>query len=1284
MICKILPVPPPAVRPSVKHDAQQRSEDDLTHIYMNILKTNNFLKEKISANATPMVIDKYHQILQYFVAMIANNKASGTSPIAQTSGRPYQCISGRLNTKNGRIRGNLMGKRVDFSARSVITGDPNLSIRQLGVPLKIAKNITKPVTVNDRNRNFLLKLVQNGPDEYPGAKILEKKNGDNVSLRYVDRKSIKLENGDKVHRHMMDGDYVLFNRQPSLHKMSMMCHEVKVMKRGDTFRFNVGVTNPYNADFDGDEMNMHMPQSGPAETELMFLPAVPYQLISPSKNAPIIGIFQDSLLGCFRFTRDTVEMDAREAMNLLMMFPDVDVKKLRQKTLTSFDVLSQITPPMTFKQKTKLFDPSEDPVLSNQIIDIKNGAYQRGQIEKSILGSSTKGILHRICNDFGNKTCVKYIDNLQNVITEYMKTSSFSVGISDLIANKTTKHKILQIVANKKQEVQDLMNQVHLGLFENTSAYSNVVDFETKINNILNKATEEAGKIGRSSLDKNNRFLMIVNSGSKGSILNISQMISCLGQQSVEGKRVPYGFEHRTLPHFSKYDDSTSARGFVENSYITGLTAHEMFFHAMAGRIGLIDTAVKTSQTGYAQRRIVKSLEDIVVLYDMTVRNHMGKIVQFQYGEDGFDSTRVENQHIPLVTMSVEDIYMHYDIIGLQETDKSQTQLLRVFSKGAVTRIKKQLEETRDKCRTLINTMLLKRTRIIEKVFRNKNDSIVKIPVSFPHLIANIQGQLQLGVDVMVDITPLEALQMIEDTYKKMMNYTEYVKPNELFETLYNFYLSPKDLLVNKRFHRKALTILLETIFLKFKQAIVHPGEMVGVIAAQSVGEPTTQLTLNTFHNVGVASKSNVTRGVPRIEEILRLTKYPKNPSLTIFLKPLDEQDQDRAMNYSNMIEHTKLQDIVRAVQIYFDPNDHATVIEEDCQILEQYYEYEKIVEPHLNNEGKQKSKWIIRMEMNIDTMLDKNITMDDVHFAISSVYSDRVSCVYSDYNDSKLIFRIRMNKEKGKKKEEPLDAKDEIYILKNFQDTLLRKIVLRGVEGISKVIPRKLQNMVVKEEGKYVRKDTWILDTTGTNYLEVLGLPYIDYVRTYSNDINEVFLTLGIEAARQVILNELTEVMEYSDVYINYHHLSVLCDRMTYSKDMVAVYRSGILNDNIGPVAKSTFEMHTEMLLNAARHGHLDNMRGVSANVMCGQHGYFGTNAFQIHLNLKEMEKNTTESVMSKTQDINEEIETQFGLVAEKTKNECSMDKILIKNQIIPSQPVNTCQDNYDMGLDF
>ena len=309
MICQVLPVPPPQVRPSVKHDAQQRSEDDLTHIYSNVIKTNNDLKDKIANNAATNVIDSLTRLLQYFIAMISNNKTRGAAPMAQRSGRPFQCIFSRLNSKQGRIRGNLMGKRVNHSARSVITGDPKLSIRELGVPKKVAQNLSKPVKVNDRNKDYLTKLVQNGPDVYPGAKTLEKRSGENISLRYVDRKSIKLENGDIVHRCLVDGDAVLFNRQPSLHRMSMMGHIVRVMKRGDTFRMNVADTKPYNADFDGDEMNMHSPQSLTAEIELRHLAAIPEQIISPANSfSPIVGIYQDSMLGCYRFTRANIKL----------------------------------------------------------------------------------------------------------------------------------------------------------------------------------------------------------------------------------------------------------------------------------------------------------------------------------------------------------------------------------------------------------------------------------------------------------------------------------------------------------------------------------------------------------------------------------------------------------------------------------------------------------------------------------------------------------------------------------------------------------------------------------------------------------------------------------------------------------------------------------------------------------------------------------------------------------------------------------------------------------------
>ena len=1774
MICQVLPVAPPAVRPSVKHDAQQRSEDDLTHIYSNIIKTNSELMNKINDNAQPNVIDGLTTVLQYFVAMIVNNKVKGAMPMAQRSGRPLQCIMGRINSKNGRIRGNLMGKRVDFSARSVITGDPNLSIRQLGVPMKIAKNITKPIVVNDRNRDFLMKLIQNGPDKYPGAKILERKNGEQISLRYVDRDSIRLDNGDIVHRHMMNGDAVLFNRQPSLHRMSMMCHIVQVMRVGDTFRMNVGDTKPYNADFDGDEMNMHMPQNVIAETELRHLAAIPYQIISPANNSPIIGIYQDSMLGSYRFTREKMNFTPRQAMNLLMMYPNVDVEALQKPNhgpVTNFDILSQIMPPLTMAYKTDGYGDGEDYATSNNVLEIRAGKYIRGQMDKAVLGKSTKGIIHRAFNDFGNRASSDFIDNLQNIITEYMKTSSFSVGISDLIADPKTNSQIIQVINKQKGEVNTIIEQLHQGIFENNTSATNQSEFEKRVNNVLNDAMNETGKISRKSLNKENRFLTIVASGSKGSLLNISQMISCLGQQNVDGKRIPYGFDGRTLPHYSKFDDSPNARGFIENSYISGLTAPELFFHAMGGRIGLIDTAVKsvtwetpivvivnqvpiyteigkwidgqlddesvkpnvmhfternmellnltngdvfipttcengkvtweevtaitrhdpgevlyeikslggrsvivteskslliwddanngffekptpeikvgdcvpvtsslreppvvlseirlseylpkseyvygtdfhlaveqmelamesrkkipagwwdenngkafqlpyskksslhrtvsrsnldairkggvypyhanrsaafisdvfelteengvfvglfladgnvhndhiyisknsvaiqsfvkgwyekrgiqyrmtertnhaggistsivgnsavfarflsklvgkgaaskhipteayistlefakgiltgyfsgdgtvsknsveacsasrrlieginmlcsrigvfgkvsttqlkrnnfgtrnilpshrlsiraqwgkvftenitlleekkqerlsaiqwrnyhsnfkthndvvldpiveinlvsvekhpkvydltipttlnfglanglqvrdTSQTGYIQRRLIKGLEDLKVEYDMTVRNSKGKIIQFKYGDDGFDTTRVENQVIPLVAMSVEDIYMHYDMMGVN--DVTDGLLGELYTKGTVTRLRKQRVEAVNRTKKYIQMMLDGRDIMVEQVFRFRDDNSVRIPVAFQSIIQNVQGTAGLSANSVVDITPLEAYELIEEYYKRIVN-LRYVPPTPLFRVMYFYYLSPRDLLMVKRFHRNALVVLLETVVLKYKQAIVHPGEMVGVIAGQSIGEPTTQLTLNTFHNAGTASKSNVTRGVPRIEEILRLTKNPKNPSLTVFLKSQDESNQERANVLANMMEHTKLYDVVSSIDICFDPLDTTTYIPDDRVLMEQFAEFEALVEECDEGVGMTKatpkSKWVIRMELDPEILLDKNITMDDVHFAIkTSSYGQDINCVYSDFNSDKLVFRIRMNSsvfQKGKKRTgvaDTLDQSDEIYLLRNFQDNLLHNIVLRGISSISNALPRKIQNMVTKDDGKYVRKDTWVVDTTGTNLIDALGADYIDSTRTYSNDIKEVFDVLGIEAARQVIHNELVEVMEFSGVYINYHHTSLLCDRMTSNQNMVSIFRTGIIEDNIGPIAKATFEVHTEVLLDAARHADFDHMRGVSANVMCGQNGYYGTSAFQLVLDMKEMEH--LEDQIADTQNAAEHIDEMFSRITLESEV-CPRNKIEMENNIdaIRRDTVAQCDDDYNMGF--
>ena len=1272
MICQVLAVPPPAVRPSVKHDAQQRSEDDLSHIIVNIIKTNKTLQEKIQNNAPGNVIQDWTTLLQYYVSTMVDNKIPGVAAFAQRSGRPLKSIKDRLNGKHGRVRGNLMGKRVDYSARSVITPDPNLSIRDLGVPKKIAMNLTSPIKVNDRNRQFLTKMVQNGPSVYPGAKILTRKNGENVYLENVDRDSIKLETGDVVHRHMMDGDPVLFNRQPTLHRMSMMCHIAKIMTQGDTFRMNVGDTKPYNADFDGDEMNMHMPQDAESCSELMNLAAVPWQIISPANNQSIVGIFQDSLLGAFRFTRENIKFSKRDAMNLLMSFKKINTSLIPTSgDVSNFDILTQILPPMTIKYKTKQFKDGDDPKSSNAILQIDNGRFVRGQLDKGVLGSGSNGLIHRICNDFGNMNAADFIDDIQNIVTEYMKTSSYSVGISDLIADDSTNKKIMDVITAQKIEVQSLIDQTHIGIFENKGGKSNNSEFESQVNVVLGKALTQASRIGLQSLSSDNRFVIMVNAGSKGSDINISQMISCLGQQQVDGKRVPYGFEDRTLPHYNKYDDSPQARGFVEHSFIHGLTPQELFFHAMGGRIGLIDTAVKTSTTGYIQRRLVKGLEDIKIEYDMTVRNNKQKIIQFSYGDDGFDTVKVENQKLPVVTMSIEALYEHFHV----PVSASNSAIKTVYVPPTLKRYKTQTQKINMRTKEVLDMIIDARKNIASNVFRDRNNDSVNISVGFYHIINTVQGQQNINAVSMVDITPLEAYNIIDETYERLMK-LRYVQPTELFKVAFYYNLSPSILLMVKRFNRVALNILMDRIVLAYKQSIVAPGEMVGIIAAQSIGEPTTQMTLNTFHFAGVASKSNVTRGVPRIEEILTLSENPKNPSCTIHLFPHEEQDQTNACRIMPRIEHTKLREVVNSISICFDPDDSATLIKEDSVLMEQFKKFEDVMSDCLKDESYtepvEKSKWVLRMEINSEEMLDRLLTIDDINFAIKNAYQDEVSCVFSDYNQDKLVFRLRLNnilKKKPLKNKEPLDQQDEIYMLKNFQDQLLDNLVLRGINGINKLTPRKITDSLVLEDGSYVNKETWVIDTVGTNLIDLLALDYIDVNRTYTNDIQEIHKTLGIEAARQAIFDEISEVIEFDNTYINYHHISVLCDRMTCCDKMISIFRHGINNDDIGPIAKASFEETPEMFLRAARHGELDQMRGVSANVMCGQEGYFGTSAFSCVLDIDALS-----TIKAETQTLiePEKIIEEAFMGANQSDNPCS-----IKNLTIPTNAQNIIQTN-------
>lgn len=599
MICSVLAVPPPQMRPSVVQDNNQRSEDDLTHKLVDIIKTNKTLQQKIDANASKAIIDEWTNVLQYHVATLINNQIPGVAPSAQRSGRAVKSIQQRLGSKEGRIRYNIQGKRVEFSARSVITPDPNLSIGELGVPMKIAMNLTFPDKVTPYNRDILYRYVQNGGDVYPGAKTIVRADGRMISLKHVNTKELVLYNGDTVNRHIMDGDIILFNRQPTLHRMSMMGHRARVLPY-NTFRLNVSAVSPYNADFDGDEMNAHIPQSYEAATELEQIAAVRHQIVGPREGKPSIGIVQDTLVGSYLLTKNDNQFTRREFMNLMMYNKNFEgiPKAAASASATpggerwsGHQVISSLLPPINMDMGNKSFD--DDPSPKNKV-KIVEGQVLNGTIDKDIFSKAGKGIVHVSYNDYGADSTVTMIDSLQTTVESFLVLNGFSVGISDMIADEKTRQQMEEVIQARKKEVNELNLQVHLDLFDNNTGKPNQDEFEARVFAALNKATKEAGEFGQLALAEENRLVAMVKAGSKGGPINIAQMIACVGQQNIEGKRIPYGFSDRTLPHYKKYDDGPEARGFIESSFIGGLSPQEFFFHAMSGREGLIDTAVKS------------------------------------------------------------------------------------------------------------------------------------------------------------------------------------------------------------------------------------------------------------------------------------------------------------------------------------------------------------------------------------------------------------------------------------------------------------------------------------------------------------------------------------------------------------------------------------------------------------------------------------------------------------------------------------------------------------------
>ena len=1232
MIITVLPVPPPAVRPSVSIDntpTGSRGEDDLTYKLGDIIRANGNVRRCEQEGSPTHVVAEFESLLQFHVATLMDNNIAGQPQAMQKSGRPLKSIRARLKGKEGRLRGNLMGKRVDFSARTVITGDPNLSLDEVGVPTSIARILTYPETVTPYNIHRLHTLIQNGPNLHPGARYVVRDGGERIDLKHNKRAGeIALQYGWKVERHIDDGDFIVFNRQPSLHKESMMGHRVRVMPFS-TFRLNLSVTTPYNADFDGDEMNLHVPQSEEARAEISQLCMVPLNIVSAQRNAPLMGIVQDTLCGIFKICRRDVFLTKQQVMNILMWAPNWD-------GVIPVPAILKPSPRWTGKQMIGLAIPKGTNLvriadagfspLNDDGLFVHNGELMYGLFTKKSVGVGKGGLIHIIFNEKGPDAAMAFFNGAQTVVNYWLLHNGFSIGIGDTIPDKDTIQRIENAVNKHKAEVADITRIATANELEPLPGMNLRETFESKVSKALNAARDEAGTETEKSLKDFNNAIQMARSGSKGTTINISQMTAIVGQQSVEGKRIPFGFKYRTLPHFTKDDYSPESRGFVENSYLRGLTPTEFFFHAMAGREGLIDTAVKTAETGYLQRRLVKALEDVTATYDGTVRNSLGDIVQFVYGEDGLDGVCIEDQRVDILICSDEefDRKFHVDVMGEVRTFAADV-LEQANEIAGDMRIQKMFDE---------EYRQLEADRAFLRAGRTDDKEMMPLPFNIVRILESAKATFRLRQGVRSDLHPDEAIPAVQALLEKLVivrgddpiSLEAQENATILFKVHVRSRLAFKRIVTEYNLNKLALQHVLGEIESRFARASITPGEMVGVLAAQSIGEPATQMTLNTFHFAGVSSK-NVTLGVPRLKEILNVAKNIKTPSMMVYQSPEKPADQDGAKNLRSAVEHTTLRSVAETMEIYYDPDPRNTRIESDDDMVESYF----IISEALMEDLSTQSKWLLRITFDRRKMLDKNLFVQDVALKIKEQYKNDVALVFSDNNADEQVIRIRMNHSHGNdrpggpEKINP-DSEDDM-ILRRLGNFMLDSLTLRGVPGIERAFINEKPKLRLTEDGSLTLRKTdplcneWFLDTNGSALAEVLTIEGVDAQRTYSNSFIEIFQVFGIEATRAAILRELTTVLAFDGSEVNYRHLALLVDVMTSRGHLMAITRHGINRADTGALMRCSFEETVEILLDAAAMGELDDCRGISENIMLGQLAPLGTGDIEVFLDQKMLD---------------------------------------------------------------
>ena len=1228
MIHKIYHIPPPVIRPSVKADflgGGLSREDDLTHKLSDIVKKNNDIHKKKdnSDDVKNKYIKEHAMLLQSHIA-IFQNKDAVTLDKNDSKNKQFKPLVKRLKGKEGRVRKNLMGKRGDFSGRTVVTGYPSCSAIQVGIPVRIARVLTSKETVTENNKEELQKLVNNGPSVHPGANIVFQQvhYGGNTRYDAIDLKArrVELEIGDVVERHMQDDDPVLFNRQPTLHKQSIMCHRAKIINNEQlmTFRMNLSDTTPYNADFDGDEMNIFISQTVQGRIELKYIASIKLQYISPAYSKTSMGMTQDGLIGAFNLTHPDIKIKYKDAVNLLSStnIKNLSFFKTKKEEYTGKELFSLIIPDK-IRIKTKAHH-------------ISNGNLIDGQLHKGILKAGARdSLVQLIWNEYGPDETVNFIDNCQWLTDNFNMYNGFTVSIGDIDIDDKTKKSIAAYISSIQSKVDAIITNK-----ENNPGYMEESLYEAKIYMELNVIREEVSKMVLDSVPDDNNFKIMMKSGSKGTPANLGQMIGCIGLQASEGGLFKKKINRRTSPYFHQDDDRSTSRGMIVNSYYQGLTWPEFIFHIGGGRENIIDKAVKTAETGYLQRKLIKMGEDIMVKYDSTVRTANESMVQLLFGYNGIDTSKCHSYKIDLLKMSNQDIREKLTFT------KEELASLQNFKEYDNTKLFHELREMRNIMRESVLKFVLD-----YKIFVDE----YTIGVNLNRIVNNYIEEAKDNKKDIID-DPKYICQKIEEALhpdnmcllsmsKSQMNDTSSFKYKDdrvaKMMTRYAMYdiLNPKKVIFEYKLKKKQFDLMIAEIIAEYNKNVVDYGEMVGIIGAQSNGEPLTQMTLDSIHSTGHGNIISVIVGVPRVKELFSVTKSDKmkTPQMIVYLEKKYRNNREIANKIASHIKYTSISDVLKKIEVYHDP----TPLEKGG-----FMEMDNIGKPFYSSKGDningcqgdfENLPVLVRIKLVKDMMLEKGITLFDIQSKFCSWWEKRhnemkstktikkeekkilmkitsIAILSSSENDRKIFIHIRF----GIK---DIDKKDKFNYstLAGFVDNIISNFQLKGIKGVKKIsnISEETINVFGKDrnnkdydddDNEELRKEKEnVIYTSGTNLEEIRYIFGVDLQRTISNDIANIYEVFGIEIARTMLLREIINAYGRAGHEMNYHHISVLVDLMTTNGFIMQIDRHGMAKSDSEPMARASFEQQPDQFLKAAVFGESDHLKGVSSRIMLG-----------------------------------------------------------------------------------